>query len=360
MEGTAADGTGPAGGHRSEERPPERPEAPPGSTTAHTEDTGTGSANAGAASGDPGANAGAGKGNDGDPPADPAGENGEAAEIGGEAAQAGKPGGIRTGRNLPAAIAVGVALGAVVLGSLYFVKVLFLIVLLGAVGIGVVEMIAAFAVRAIRVPTAPVLTGFVVMVAGAYWGGPIWLLGAFTLTVLVLLSGRMFKGPDGYVRDAAASVLVSVYPALIAGFVPLMLAKPNGADRVVIFIAVTVCSDIGGYFAGILFGKHKMSIISPKKTWEGFAGSVLACVLCGALLVRFLLDGQYWQGAVLGVVVAVCATLGDLVESVIKRDLGIKDMGNLLPGHGGLMDRLDSLLATLVPVWLLLAIFVPL
>ncbi len=204
-----------------------------------------------------------------------------------------------------------------------------------------------------------VLAGFVAMVAGAYWGGPIWLLGAFTLTVLTLLSWRMFQGQEGYVRDAAASVLTSVYPALIAGFVPLMLSKSDGADRVVIFIAVTVCSDIGGYFAGILFGRHKMSVISPKKTWEGFAGSVLACVVCGALLVRFLLEGQFWQGAVVGAVVAVCATLGDLVESVIKRDLGIKDMGNLLPGHGGLMDRLDSLLATLVPVWLLLAVFVP-
>jgi phosphatidate cytidylyltransferase len=268
-------------------------------------------------------------------------------------------GGIRTGRNLPAAIGVGLALGAVVIGSLYVVKALFLLVILAAVGIGAAEMIRAFAARDAQVPMVPVLAGFVAMIAGAYWGGPIWLLGTFTLTVLVLLTERMFKGPPGYVRDASASVLTAVYPALIAGFVPLMLAKPDGADRVVIFIAVTVASDIGGYFAGILFGKHRMSMISPKKTWEGFAGSVLACVVCGALLVRFLLDGQYWQGVVVGVVVAVCATLGDLVESVIKRDLGIKDMGNLLPGHGGLMDRLDSLLATLVPVWLLLAVFVP-
>ncbi|WP_407696428.1 phosphatidate cytidylyltransferase [Sphaerisporangium corydalis] len=270
-----------------------------------------------------------------------------------------KPGGIRTGRNLPAAIGVGVALGAAVIASLYVFKVLFLLVLVAAVGIGIVEMVRALATRDMRVPAVPVVAGFLVMMAAAYWGGPIWLLGSFTLTVLTLLTWRMSQGQDGYVRDVSASVLTSVYPALIAGFVPLMLAKPDGADRVVIFVAVTVCSDIGGYFAGILFGRHQMSVISPKKTWEGFAGSVLACVLCGALLVRFLLEGQYWQGAVVGVVVAVCATLGDLVESVIKRDLGLKDMGNLLPGHGGLMDRLDSLLATLVPVWLLLAVFVP-
>ncbi|GII83099.1 hypothetical protein Ssi03_10890 [Sphaerisporangium siamense] len=270
-----------------------------------------------------------------------------------------RTGGIRTGRNLPAAIGVGLALGAAVIGTLYTVKALFLLVLAAAVGVGAVEMVRALAVRDIRVPLAPQLAGLAVMIAGAYWGGPIWLLGAFTLTVLVLLTTRMFQGAEGYVRDASAGVLTAVYPSLIAGFVPLMLAKMDGADRVVLFVAVTVCSDIGGYFAGILFGRHKMSVISPKKTWEGFAGSVLACVLCGSLMMRFLLDGQYWQGAIIGVVAAVCATLGDLVESVIKRDLGIKDMGSVLPGHGGLMDRLDSLLATLVPVWLLLAAFLP-
>jgi phosphatidate cytidylyltransferase len=279
-------------------------------------------------------------------PADPAGRES-------------RPKGIRTGRNLPAAIAVGLVLGALTIGSLYTVKVAFLVVVLAAVGLGVVELGRAFGVRDIRVPVVPVLAGLVVMQLGGYWGGPVWLLGAFVLTVLVLLTWRMFQGQDGYVRDATASVLTAVYPALMAGFVPLMLAETDGADRVVIFVAVTVCSDIGGYFAGILFGRRPMSAISPKKTWEGFAGSVLACVVCGALLVRFLLDGEYWQGAVVGVVVAAFATLGDLIESVIKRDLGIKDMGSLLPGHGGMMDRLDSLLVTLFPVWLLLAIFIP-
>lgn len=270
-----------------------------------------------------------------------------------------RPKGIRTGRNLPAAIAVGLVLGALVIGSLYTVKVAFLAVVLAAVGLGVVELSQAFGTRGIRVPVVPVLAGLVAMQAGGYWGGPVWLLGAFVLTVLVLLTWRMFQGQDGYVRDSTASVLTAVYPALIAGFVPLMLLEEDGAHRVVIFVAVTVCSDIGGYFAGILFGRHSMSVISPKKTWEGFAGSVVACVVCGALLVRFLLEGEYWQGAVVGVVVAVFATLGDLIESVIKRDLGLKDMGSLLPGHGGMMDRLDSLLVTLFPVWLLLATFVP-
>jgi phosphatidate cytidylyltransferase len=280
--------------------------------------------------------------------------------VDGTAAAESKPGGSRTGRNLPAAIAVGVVLGALVIVSLYTYKAAFLVVVAAAVGIGIHELTRALAVRDIHVPLYPLLAGLLAILAGGWWGGAVSLAGAFAITVMVLLSWRMFRGPiDGYVRDATASLFVAVYPALLAGFAALLLKPDDGPDRVIVFIAVTVCSDIGGYVAGILFGRHKMSpVISPKKTWEGFSGSTLACVVAGALLVRFLLGGAYWQGAVVGAVVVVCATLGDLIESVIKRDLGIKDMGTVLPGHGGIMDRLDSLLFTLVPVWVLLELFV--
>ncbi len=287
---------------------------------------------------------------DRNPAGGPAGPSGDAAK---------KPSG-RTGRNLPAAVGVGVALGAAVIGSLYTVKVVFLVVVLLAVGVGIHEIVKAFGGFGIRVPLPPLLAGMAAMVLGPYWGGTSFLVGAFGVTVMVLLAWRMFQGAEGFVRDATAAVFVSVYPALLAGFVPLLLAPEDGPDRVIVFVVVTVCSDIGGYFAGIFFGKHRMSpLISPKKTWEGFAGSTLACVVGGALLVHFLLQGEYWEGAVVGLAGVVCATLGDLVESVIKRDIGIKDMGTLLPGHGGAMDRLDSLLFTLVPVWLLLTLLVP-
>lgn len=290
----------------------------------------------------------------GDPPA-PAGGSGDPVND-----PAGKPSGGRTGRNLPAAVAVGVALGAVVIGSLYFVKVAFLVVALVAVGVGVQEIVKALADHGVRVPLVPLLAGMAAMVLGPYWGGTGFLVGAFAVTAMVLLAWRMFQGAEGYVRDATGALFVAVYPGFFAGFVPLLLTPADGADRVIVFIAVTVCSDIGGYFAGIFFGKHRMSpLISPKKTWEGFAGSTLACVVGGALLVHFLLQGEYWEGAIVGLAGVVCATLGDLVESVIKRDIGIKDMGTLLPGHGGAMDRLDSLLFTLVPVWLLLTLLVP-
>ncbi|NUR90972.1 MAG: phosphatidate cytidylyltransferase [Nonomuraea sp.] len=267
-------------------------------------------------------------------------------------------GGSRTGRNLPAAIAVGVGLGAAVIGSLYTIKELFLLVVAAAVGVGVVEMCQAFGSRSIRVPQVPVLAGMVAMLAGAYWGGPVWLLGAFVVFVFVLLLWRMFSGDTaGFVQDSTASVFTLVYPPLLAGFVALLLRAGDGDDRVLIFIAVTVASDIGGYIAGVLFGRHKMTAISPKKTWEGFAGSVIACTAVGAWLVAWLMGGQLWQGALIGALAALLATVGDLIESMIKRDLGIKDMGTILPGHGGLMDRLDSLVTTLVPVWLLMTLF---
>ncbi|GLW04916.1 hypothetical protein Misp01_00460 [Microtetraspora sp. NBRC 13810] len=264
----------------------------------------------------------------------------------------------RTGRNLPAAIAVGLVLAGLVLGTIYTFKVLFLVVVAVAVGIGVSEMAGAVAQRGIKVPTVIVQAGLAAMLAAGYWGGPASLLGVFVMLVLVLLAWRMFQGSDGYVRDASAGVLIAVYPALLAAFVGLLLSPQDGPHRIVVFVAVTVASDIGGYFAGVLFGRHPLApVISPKKTWEGFAGSAIACMAVGAWLVTWLLHGAIWQGALIGAVVVVLATMGDLIESVIKRDLGIKDLGSVLPGHGGLMDRLDSLVVTLVPVWALLTIF---
>ena len=129
----------------------------------------------------------------------------------------------------------------------------------------------------------------------------------------------------------------------------------DGVRGIVTFILVTIASDIGGYAAGVTMGRHQMApVISPKKSWEGFAGSAIACVVAGVASVVYLLDGEAWVGVVLGVVTVIMATLGDLCESVIKRDLGIKDMSQVIPGHGGLMDRLDSLLATVAPIWMLL------
>jgi phosphatidate cytidylyltransferase len=138
----------------------------------------------------------------------------------------------------------------------------------------------------------------------------------------------------------------------------LTLAADNGPARVVTFILLTVCNDIGGYAAGVLFGKHPIAPqISPKKSWEGFAGSILLQGVVGVLCWVFLFEAPWWQGLIAGLVMTITATAGDFAESAIKRDLGVKDMGNFLPGHGGMMDRLDSLVPNAFTSWLLFTLF---
>ncbi|WP_352231312.1 phosphatidate cytidylyltransferase [Actinomadura sp. NBRC 104412] len=268
----------------------------------------------------------------------------------------------RTGRNLPLAIGVGVALGAMVLASLYYVKELFLVVMMLFLLQGLRELAEAFSARSIRIPLPPLHAGMVAAPLAAYVWGPEALVAAVALAILASLVWRMAEGPaEGYVPDATAAVFAAGYLVLMGGIVALLIAPGDGDHRIVIFIAVTIASDIGGYFAGTFFGRHKLApTISPKKTWEGVTGSALACMLVGAWLVWWLLDGgAVWHGVVIGAAAVVTATAGDLIVSMLKRDLGIKDMGSLLPGHGGVMDRLDSLVATAPVVWLLLEVFVP-
>lgn len=276
-----------------------------------------------------------------------------------EGSQAGRRRG--PGRNLPIAVGVGAGLGGLVLVSLFTVKEIFLVVMTVFLLVGLRELVVAFkSGHDINVPLVPVGVGGIAMVAFGYVHGPIGLAAAFGLTTLALLVWRMPAGESGYVRDTASSVLSLAYVWFMAGAVALMLAPDDGAQRIVIFIAVTVSSDIGGFFVGAFLGRHKMApTISPKKTWEGTAGSLITCMLVAAWLVPWLLDGgKIWHGVLLGAAVMCSATLGDLIESMIKRDLGIKDLGSLLPEHGGVMDRVDSLLATAPVAWLLLELFV--
>jgi phosphatidate cytidylyltransferase len=189
------------------------------------------------------------------------------------------------------------------------------------------------------------------------WGATAQLV-ATGIVILAILIWRIRRGYEGYVRDVAASSFVVTYLPFMAGFLMLTLSADNGAQRVVVFILLTVSNDIGGYAAGVLFGKHPIAPqISPKKSWEGFAGSILLQGLVGALSFVLLLDAPWWQGLVAGLVMTVTATAGDFAESAIKRDLGVKDMGTFLPGHGGMMDRLDSLIPNAFTSWVLFTIF---
>ncbi|MFJ8046092.1 phosphatidate cytidylyltransferase [Kitasatospora sp. NPDC096147] len=267
----------------------------------------------------------------------------------------------RGGRNLQAAIGVGVGLGAVIVASLFFVKVLFLFVVMAAVGVGIWELTSRLAERKqVSVPLVPLVAGGIAMLAAGYWAGPEWAAAALALTGLAVMVWRMSQPPENYLRDITAGIFTAFYVPFLATFVVMMLAADDGPWRILLFLVVTICSDTGAYAVGYKFGKNKLApTISPGKTREGLAGGIGLSMIAGALLMQYVIDdGVWWQGLILGACAAVTATLGDLAESMIKRDLGIKDMGTLLPGHGGIMDRLDSLLPTAPVVWLLLAAFV--
>jgi phosphatidate cytidylyltransferase len=266
----------------------------------------------------------------------------------------------RAGRNLPAAIAVGLAAGALIIASLFVYRPSFVGVVVVAVGLGSYELIAAIRTVEARPPIVPVLVGAVAMDVAAWYRGTGGLMIAVIVTVCGVAVWRLGDGASGYLRDVSASVLVLVYVPLLAGFAVLLANPDDGAARVLAFIGTVVCSDTGGYATGVLFGRHPLApVVSKGKTWEGFAGSVIACCLCGALIMSLTFHQTWWKGVVFGAAIVVTATLGDLGESMIKRDLGLKDMGRLLPGHGGIMDRLDSLLPCAVVAYLVLAAYAP-
>ena len=267
----------------------------------------------------------------------------------------------RAGRNLGAAIAVGAGLGLVILVSLFTVRQGFIVVLAISVAIATLELSGALR-RAgnIQVGTLPVLLGGQAMIWLAWPFEYTGVLIAFALTVLFCLLWRFKGGSAGYIKDVTGSIFTAAYVPLCASFAALLVLPADGTFRVLCFMIGVVCSDIGAYTTGVLFGKHPMApSISPKKSWEGFAGALIIGMLGSALSLTLLLHGQWWQGVLFGIALVLTSTLGDLIESLVKRDLGIKDMGTLLPGHGGLMDRMDSMLPSAVVAWLLLRLFVP-
>ncbi len=314
----------------------------------------------------------------------------------------------KAGRNLPAAIASGLLMGAVVLSSLFIVKQAFVAVAVVAVLACVWELAEAVAVRRHLVPRVPLMVGTAATLPAAYAWGLSGLGAGVLATAVVSIAWRLLApwphaietsvhfnpeavverpadhagtlqparpapvagggprragmagDPTVLLRDATSSVLVVLWLPLLAGFTMLMLREDDGAFRILTFVLLAVVSDTGGYVAGVLYGRHPMSpSVSPKKSWEGFAGSAGSGLVAGVLVVTLGLGGHWWAGASIGLVAVVTATVGDLSESVLKRDLGIKDMGSLLPGHGGVMDRIDSMLLTAPVLYLLLLWLVP-
>ncbi|OUC76946.1 phosphatidate cytidylyltransferase [Gordonia lacunae] len=266
----------------------------------------------------------------------------------------------RAGRDLPAAIAVGGTLGVSIIAILIFVPKVWYGLVAVAFAIATWEVVKRLRTGGYEVALWPLLIGGQAIIWASWPWGPTGALVAFVATVLVamvwkLLGQGINNAPVNYLRDLAVTVFVLAWLPLLASFGAHLVVQDDGAARVATLMVVVVCSDVGGYAAGVLFGKHPMApAISPKKSWEGMVGSLVVGTVGAVGCVVYLLESHWWIGIVLGPVLVVCATLGDLVESQVKRDLGIKDMGTLLPGHGGIMDRLDSLLPSAFVVWVVL------
>lgn len=272
----------------------------------------------------------------------------------------------KAGRNLRAATATGLGLAALVLLAAWVGPAAWYPLVAVAVALAMWEVLTRLREAGYRQPrTLLILLGQAMLWASAPFG-VVGLVSGFAFSVLFLMFYRLFhngrhRKPENYLRDTAVGVFVLAWIPLFGSFAALISrinvpAQP-GSLLILTFMLGVVASDIGGYCAGVMFGSHPMApAVSPNKSWEGFAGSVVFGVVTGILVVTRLLAQPWWMGVLLGVALVICATMGDLVESQFKRELGIKDMSHLLPGHGGLMDRLDGVLPAAASTWLVLTL----
>ncbi len=272
----------------------------------------------------------------------------------------------RTGRDLILAILIGVAIGALLIATLIFLKWVFVALALAGSILGTIELTRALQASGRRVDLVPqLIMGSALVASGALLGYAVHWVIVFSAVAVVIVWRLIAQmaARDGRVygevlRDVLVGVLVQLYVPFLAALSVMLLRQEHGEWWVLAFIIVAVVADVGAYAAGVSIGRHPMAPrISPNKTWEGFGGAVLFAVGAGLLLAPFMLHLPLWCGAVLGIVVLGSATIGDLGESMLKRDLGIKDMSSWLPGHGGVLDRLDSILLSTVPALALYFLF---
>jgi len=265
----------------------------------------------------------------------------------------------KAGRNLPAATVVGVGMLVCVLGGLLFLPLGFVLVTATFAIFGVWEIFRALEAAGTRLPIVPVMVGTVAMPIAAYFGGLESLLFAMLVSSVAVLLWRTLEGAAGSARSIFAGVFTLSWVPFLISFAALLLHTadgetpvglwpdgviPAGAWEIATLLLLVVANDTFGYLVGASLGKHPMAPkVSPKKTWEGFAGSIAGAVVVGVLAMIFVLGEPWWFGVVLAVGMVAAATAGDLAESMVKRELGIKDMSSILPGHGGVMDRLDSI-----------------
>ena len=261
----------------------------------------------------------------------------------------------RAGRKLLPSIAVSASLVILVWSLLKYFRAGFAALVALALVLAIKELAHAFSSTDTYVSKRSLMLSAGGLSAGAWFGGIRGLAIGLGIALCLMLIALLRKGPHGFVKSASASVFALVYLPFLAGFLILLARPSNGLERVMTFVILVSCNDTFGYVVGVLFGKHPMvPKISPKKSWEGLVGSIIFTAIGGYLSFKYLLEINAWLGAAVGLLVVFTATTGDLIESSLKRDFALKDMGNLLPGHGGIMDRLDSVVLTAPALWVVL------
>ena len=258
----------------------------------------------------------------------------------------------RAGRKLLPSILVSLTLLTLIFGTINLEPKLFLLLILIAIMLGVRELTHAYRAGGIELPDLPIMLIASVILVASWFGGTEGLAVSTGLSIPILMFFLLMISQKDFIKRSTSAVFAVFYLAVLGGFILLVANHPDGGKRILALVILIACNDTFAYFAGVLFGKHKMApTISPKKSWEGLVGGLIASLIGGALVFQNAFETQWYVGCAVGVMTVITATCGDLIESAIKRDLAIKDMSNLLPGHGGIMDRLDSALFTAPAFW---------
>ena len=261
----------------------------------------------------------------------------------------------RAGRKLFPSIVVALSLIALIWFALAYRREIFAVVVAVAVVLGIHEIVRAFSARGIYLSQIALIVASLVLSFATWNGGVAGLAVATAIALPLLLIQLLTRGPEGFVASATATVFSLLYLPFFGGFLILLARPSTGLERVMTFVVLVACNDTFGYIVGVLVGRHPLAPkISPKKSWEGLIGSLIFTVLGGALAFQYIMEMEWWIGAIVGLMIVVTATCGDLIESAMKRDLALKDMGTLLPGHGGVLDRIDSVLISAPALWLAL------
>jgi phosphatidate cytidylyltransferase len=258
----------------------------------------------------------------------------------------------RAGRKLLPSILVSLTLLTLIFGSIYLEPLLFLALICIVIMLGVRELAHAYRTGGIELPDLPIMAAALIILLASWFGDTEGLAVSTGLVIPVLMFLLLLISQKDFIKRSTSAVFAVFYLAVLGGFILLLANNDDGGKRILALVILIACNDTFAYFAGVLFGKHKMApTISPKKSWEGLVGGLIASLIGGALIFHNSFGVGWYVGAAVGAMTVVTATCGDLIESAIKRDLAIKDMSNLLPGHGGIMDRLDSALFTAPAVW---------